>query len=112
MVKSINKVDLHIQFRGGEYLLWTWRDIKYIDFPFGLNTAAQLYRQQLDVAHHEISMHQLPTEIDLSKSRHPPLHSPASSATCLADVREEQSIFQEQASIFCAGSDNKLEWEF
>lgn len=71
-----------------------------------VSTVAQLCCQQRDVASHENSMHQLPTEIDLSKSRLPPLHRPAYSATCLADVREDQSILQEQAAIFCAAGDN------
>jgi hypothetical protein len=116
VVKAISKVDLHTQTHTvlGQCLLWTCCDIKYTDFLFGASKAAQLrvYCQQRDVARHEISMYQLPTEIDLSKSRLPPLHRPAYSATCLADVREDQSIFQEQAAIFCAGGDNEKEWEF
>ena len=90
----------------GQSLLWTCCDTKYT-----VSVVAQLYCQQRDVAHHENSMHQLPTEIDLSKSRLPPPHRPAYSATFLADVREDQSIFQEQAAIFCAVSDNEQEWE-
>lgn len=72
---------------------------------------AQQYCQQRDAARHENSMLQLPAEIDLSKSRLTPLHRPVYSATCLADVREDQSIFQEQAAIFCAVGDNEQEWE-
>ena len=105
MVKAINKVDLHTQF-WGQCLLWTCCDIKYT-----VSIVAQLYCQQRDVARPEISMPQLPTEIDLSKSQLPLLHRPAYSATCLADVREDQSIFQEQAVIFCAVGDNEHEWE-
>jgi hypothetical protein len=71
----------------------------------------QLYCQQRDLARHEISMRQLRTEIDLSKSRLPLLHRPACSATCLADVREDQSIFQKQAAIFYAVGDNEHEWK-
>ena len=105
MVKAISKVDPHTQF-WGQCLLWTCCDIKYT-----VSTVAQRYCQQRDAAHHENSMHQLPSEIDLSKSRLPPLHRPACSATCLADVREVQSIFQEQAAIFYTVGDKEQEWE-
>jgi hypothetical protein len=77
----------------GQCLLWTCCDTKY-----AVSTVAQLYCQQRDVAHHENSMHQLPTEIDLSKSRLPPLHRPAYSATCLAERDESGSVYISVAS--------------
>lgn len=72
--------------------------MKYTDFLFGVSQTAQVYCQQRNVAHHEISMHHLSTEIDLSKSRLTP-HRPCQYCN-FSDILARRSVYISGASRY------------